>query len=127
MQILESDSDPKTYYVWFRWARVGYVGQNTCLSCGSNTSKAINTYKKKFKDKTVNDWDDRNDFIPHAKKYTYIPMDYKSKQTGGGDNEYVYILFIFIYIYLHFAKLILCLCFFFQKKQIRTLKLIDAV
>lgn len=80
LQILESDNSPKDYFVWFRWARVGYVGQNTLLACGTNTDKAISQFCKKFKDKTVNDWNDRNDFVPHAKKYTYIPMNYSSKK-----------------------------------------------
>lgn len=31
-------------------------------------------FDKKFKDKTRNDWSDRNNFIPHPGKYTMIEM-----------------------------------------------------
>ena len=35
----------------------------------------------------MNDWDDRDNFIPHAKKYTYIKMDYESKGGNNGNDS----------------------------------------
>ncbi len=43
---------------------------------------AIADFKKKFKDKTKNNWDDRGKFKPVAGKYTLIEMD-----DGGSDDE----------------------------------------
>ena len=42
---------------------------------------AVKDFKKKFKDKTKNNWDDRDNFTPVPGKYTMIEMD------DGGDEE----------------------------------------
>ena len=42
---------------------------------------AIKDFKKKFKDKTKNNWDERDNFQPVQGKYTMIEMD------DGGDEE----------------------------------------
>ncbi len=42
---------------------------------------AVKDFKKKFKDKTKNDWDDRQNFNPVKGKYTLIEMD------DAGDEE----------------------------------------
>ena len=42
---------------------------------------AIKDFKKKFKDKTKNNWDERDNFTPVQGKYTMIEMD------DGGDEE----------------------------------------
>merc|ERR1719370_2014064 len=47
------------YYTWIHWGRVGYNGQNSLVDCGGDKAKAIVTFEKKFKEKTVNHWDDR--------------------------------------------------------------------
>lgn len=36
---------------------------------------AIKDFEKKFKDKTKNNWSDRENFIPHKGKYTLIEVD----------------------------------------------------
>ncbi len=38
-------------------------------------NSAIKSFEKKFKDKTLNDWSNRNNFVPKAGKYTLIEMD----------------------------------------------------
>ncbi len=37
--------------------------------------EAISAFEKKFKDKTANNWDERESFKPKSKKYTLIEMD----------------------------------------------------
>ena len=44
-----------------------------------NLSKAEKEFEKKFKDKTRNNWTDRNNFEPSPGKYTLIDM--------GDDDE----------------------------------------
>ncbi len=41
----------------------------------TTAAEAIADFKKKFKDKSKNDWDKRNKFIPVPGKYTLLEMD----------------------------------------------------
>ena len=52
----------------------GEPGQNK-LNGPSDLDGAIKDFKKKFKDKTKNNWDDRSKFKAVAGKYTLIEMD----------------------------------------------------
>ena len=57
------------YYCWNRWGRVGDIGQNNGLEyCGNDADKAIKSFEKKFKDKTKNDWKNRENFVTHSGK-----------------------------------------------------------
>ena len=49
--------------------------------CASEDA-AIKSFEKKFKDKTKNNWSDRNNFVPQTGKYTLIEMD-----TGAEEEE----------------------------------------
>uniref|UniRef100_A0A674PR55 Poly [ADP-ribose] polymerase n=1 Tax=Takifugu rubripes TaxID=31033 RepID=A0A674PR55_TAKRU len=48
MQLLEDDKS-KFYSVWFRWGRVGKVGQNNLIECGADLNQAKDIFKKKLK------------------------------------------------------------------------------
>jgi len=88
------------FYCWTHWGRVGEPGQNALVPCGSNYEAAIKKFKQKFKDKTKNHWDNRDDFTPVPGKYTLLEMDHEdddeddinealeslSKSTGGNKN-----------------------------------------
>ncbi len=60
---------------WNRWGRVGEIGQNNGLESFWDVNSAIKSFEKKFKDKTLNDWKNRDNFVPKAGKYTLIEMD----------------------------------------------------
>ncbi|KAK7944998.1 hypothetical protein WMY93_000726 [Mugilogobius chulae] len=77
IQLLEDDSS-KSYSVWMRWGRVGKVGQNSLTQCGGDLLKAKDVFKKKFLDKTKNDWEDRESFEKVPGKYDLVFMDYSS-------------------------------------------------
>ncbi|XP_072540673.1 protein mono-ADP-ribosyltransferase PARP3 [Salminus brasiliensis] len=62
------------YYCWTRWGRVGESGQNN-LAGPSNADAAIKNFEKKFKDKTKNNWSDRENFVSYSGKYTLIEVD----------------------------------------------------
>ncbi len=49
-----------------------------------DADKAVKDFEKKFKDKTKNDWKNRENFVEHKGKYTLIEMD-----SGGGEEETV--------------------------------------
>ncbi|KAJ3603227.1 hypothetical protein NHX12_030969 [Muraenolepis orangiensis] len=71
----------KSYYCWSRWGRVGEVGQNALSACYNSTNNAVKDFEKKFKDKTKNNWADRDNFVAQKGKYTLIEVD------GEADTE----------------------------------------
>ncbi|XP_051725974.1 poly [ADP-ribose] polymerase 2 [Ctenopharyngodon idella] len=75
IQLLQDDS-AKAYSVWMRWGRVGKVGQNSLVNCGGNLAQAKDTFKKKFFDKTKNEWEHRANFEKVAGKYDMVFVDY---------------------------------------------------
>ncbi|KAM3603788.1 uncharacterized protein V6R79_002093 [Siganus canaliculatus] len=79
LQLLEDDS-AKVYSVWFRWGRVGKVGQSSLTACGGDLLKAKDVFKKKFLDKTKNEWEHRATFEKVAGKYDMVFMDYSSNE-----------------------------------------------
>jgi poly [ADP-ribose] polymerase len=52
IQLLALDKNPNTYYVWNRWGRVGYSGQNALRGPFLDINKAKAEYQKKYNDKT---------------------------------------------------------------------------
>uniref|UniRef100_A0A668ATM8 Poly [ADP-ribose] polymerase n=1 Tax=Myripristis murdjan TaxID=586833 RepID=A0A668ATM8_9TELE len=77
IQLLEDDNS-KAYSVWMRWGRVGKVGQNSLTGCGGDLLKAKDVFKKKFLDKTKNEWEQRANFEKVAGKYDMVLMDYSA-------------------------------------------------
>lgn len=55
-----------------RWGRVGEDGKYA-LAAGSEDS-AVKAFRKKFRDKTKNDWDNRDNFVKYNNKYELIEM-----------------------------------------------------
>lgn len=76
IQLLQSSS---RYSVWTRWGRVGESGQNALKYCGT-LEAAEKEFCKKFKDKTKNNWEERENFVPVKGKYTLLEMD---DEEGG--------------------------------------------
>ncbi|XP_075893166.1 protein mono-ADP-ribosyltransferase PARP3 [Nelusetta ayraudi] len=72
--VIQIIQEKKTFYSWNRWGRVGDVGQHK-LTEFKKVEDAIKDFEKKFKDKTKNNWSDRENFIPHKGKYTLIEVD----------------------------------------------------
>ncbi|XP_069792952.1 protein mono-ADP-ribosyltransferase PARP3 isoform X2 [Narcine bancroftii] len=62
-----------SYYCWNRWGRVGEIGQNK-LNPPVALNNAVNDFEKKFKDKTKNNWANRDSFVAHPGKYTMIEV-----------------------------------------------------
>ncbi|MEQ2256427.1 Poly [ADP-ribose] polymerase 2, partial [Ilyodon furcidens] len=79
IQLLEDDGF-KVYSVWMRWGRVGKVGQNSLVCYGGDLPKAKNMFKKKFLDKTNNEWDRRECFEKEDGKYDMVFMDYSANE-----------------------------------------------
>lgn len=80
IQLLEDVATGTTFTVWTRWGRVGERGQSAALSVGKNLSAGKAGFRKKFKEKTVNEW--LAPFVARPGKYTLLEMD-----NGGGDDE----------------------------------------
>ncbi|KAF7657909.1 hypothetical protein LDENG_00020680 [Lucifuga dentata] len=86
IQLLK-DNGSKTYSVWMRWGRVGKVGQNTLASCGGDLLKAKEIFKKKFFDKTKNEWEHRATFEKVAGKYDMVFMDYSTNEKEENETK----------------------------------------
>ncbi|XP_077414565.1 poly [ADP-ribose] polymerase 2 isoform X2 [Vanacampus margaritifer] len=77
IQLLEDDT-AKVFSVWMRWGRVGKVGQSSLTYCGGDLLKAKDIFKKKFLDKTKNEWEHRASFEKVAGKYDMVYVDYST-------------------------------------------------
>ena len=82
IQLLEGDGENQ-YWVWMRWGRVGFNGQNSLTPCGASVERAKGIFTKKFSDKTKNDWFDKANFVKEPGKYDLVHMDYEA----GGDDK----------------------------------------
>uniref|UniRef100_A0A671KI42 Poly [ADP-ribose] polymerase n=1 Tax=Sinocyclocheilus anshuiensis TaxID=1608454 RepID=A0A671KI42_9TELE len=71
--------------VWMRWGRVGKVGQNSLVNCGGNLAQAKDAFKKKFFDKTKNEWEHRANFENVAGKYDMVFVDYSTEDKVKRD------------------------------------------
>lgn len=74
IQILQSQFSSE-FYCWNRWGRVGERGSDNGLEMCNDSTSAIKSFEKKFKDKTGNNWKDRENFVPKSKKYTLIETE----------------------------------------------------
>ena len=85
IQMLQRGS---TFRVWNRWGRVGEPGQNSLKGPFSSLDKAATEFCKKFRDKTKNAWEERDNFTPVPSKYTLIEMDDEEpdEEVGGPDR-----------------------------------------
>merc|ERR1719357_562478 len=81
LQLLESDG-VGTYGVWMRWGRVGKTGQSK-WEPSRDLEMAKNIFRDKFKDKTRNVWEEREEFEKEAGKYDLVKMDYCRDTSDG--------------------------------------------
>ncbi|XP_075688565.1 protein mono-ADP-ribosyltransferase PARP3 isoform X1 [Rhinoderma darwinii] len=82
IQLLHGTDAKQTFYCWNRWGRVGEIGQSK-LNPFSDLNSAKKDFEKKFKDKTKNNWSDRENFTPHPGKYTMIEVEHDDDDEEG--------------------------------------------
>lgn len=63
------------FHAWFRWGRVGEVGQSSLGGGHASADGAIKEFEAKFKDKSSNAWANRKNFVAKAGKYALIEID----------------------------------------------------
>ncbi|KAK3498775.1 PARP-domain-containing protein [Neurospora hispaniola] len=71
--------------VWTRWGRVGESGQHALIDCPS-LQDALQTFEKKFKDKSGLLWSNRGD-NPKPKKYAFVEVNYKDESDDEEEAE----------------------------------------
>ena len=81
MQLLESDKNPRIYWVFRKWGRMGTDLGDTKLTEYSSVQAAKKEFAKTYKDKTGNEWEQRNSFQKQPGKFMQIDVDY-SADTG---------------------------------------------
>ncbi|KAJ4458348.1 putative polymerase family [Paratrimastix pyriformis] len=77
---LIQDDTSGAYFVWNRWGRVGFAGQNKLFQ-HSSLGGAKDDFKKKYKQKTGNEWGAKK-FVRKTNKYFPIEIDY-----GAAEDE----------------------------------------
>ncbi|XP_022337591.1 poly [ADP-ribose] polymerase 2-like [Crassostrea virginica] len=65
------------------WGRVGKPGRESEKSHGDHLENAKTEFKKKFKEKTKNNWDQRMDFKKVPGKYHLLAIDYEIQENTG--------------------------------------------
>ncbi|CAI8050123.1 Poly [ADP-ribose] polymerase 2 [Geodia barretti] len=87
--LLQLLKDNKTghYSTWFRWGRVGKTGQHQLTPFKADLESAKDSFRKKFQDKTHNEWDERESFVKKAGKYDMLAMDYKATVEEEEEEE----------------------------------------
>ncbi|KAK2189857.1 hypothetical protein NP493_95g03042 [Ridgeia piscesae] len=81
IQIVVNNGD---FYNFTRWGRVGEPGTWSLQKALGAELTAVAVFKKKFKDKTKNDWEKRANFVPCPGKYTLLEMD---EDDEDGEEE----------------------------------------
>ncbi|CAF0966657.1 unnamed protein product [Adineta ricciae] len=86
IQLLEENNNKK-YYVWLRWGRVGYTGQTSMETYGSDLNGAKRAFCSKFSDKTKNDFYHRDTFTKYPGKYDYVQLDYNPSTSKKSEED----------------------------------------
>ncbi|CAF5219403.1 unnamed protein product, partial [Rotaria magnacalcarata] len=84
---LLEENNAKKYYVWLRWGRVGYNGQNNLEHFGCDLDDAKRFFCQKFSDKTKNDFYYRHTFTKYPGKYDYVQLDYNPSASDKLDEN----------------------------------------
>lgn len=74
------------YFFFTKWGRVGAKNPQSKIEEFDSKIDAITEFKRKFKEKTMNDWEDREKFRAKPGKYTMIGVD-ASTESGQSLNE----------------------------------------
>jgi len=74
IQVIEQDGGGRCW-TWWRWGRVGMVGNSKLLEFRS-LELAKQDFRQKFHDKTLNNWEQRAFFVKHHMKYQLMDIDY---------------------------------------------------
>eukprot|EP00731_Ephydatia_muelleri_P032007 Em0023g514a len=73
---------------WFRWGRVGKTGQSSLTDHGSDLEAAKDCFRKKFLDKTQNNWEEKDNFVKHPSKYDLVAVDFEAEdEPDAGGTE----------------------------------------
>lgn len=76
LQIIKSKGK-EDFWLWLRWGRIGRTVGQTLEK--KERDLAINEFKKKFRAKTGNSWEGRDEFVKKKGKYDLIEVDYNEE------------------------------------------------
>jgi poly [ADP-ribose] polymerase len=72
------------YILFTKWGRVGAPNPQSMNEEFDSRIDAVRGFKKKFRQKTHNDWEDKASFAPKEGKYTMINIDQGAGGNSGG-------------------------------------------
>ncbi|RNF04362.1 putative poly(ADP-ribose) polymerase, partial [Trypanosoma conorhini] len=85
LQLLQDDSG-SMYYLFTRWGRVGYDGQNKTEEFYDDAA-ARQAFYTKFASKTGNSWSNRANFSKVAGRYELMDIDYGAQEEEEEEEE----------------------------------------
>lgn len=77
IQVLRSGG---RYFLWTKWGRVGAPTPASNLQPCTSLQDAQSQFRNKFRSKTKNDWDDRDNFTPVEGKYQLVEVQSQTAQ-----------------------------------------------
>ncbi|KAL7635608.1 UNVERIFIED_CONTAM: hypothetical protein RMT77_014677 [Armadillidium vulgare] len=84
--VIQIGKEKSKFILFTKWGRVGESGLHKCDSF-AKVEDAINQFKKKFKEKTKNEWEKRENFVPSKGKYTLIEICQESEDEDEDEKE----------------------------------------
>jgi predicted DNA-binding WGR domain protein len=94
LQVLSAKASPRSkkvsYYHWTRWGKTGTGGQGMMEGPFSAVDEAIDAFEAKFKQKTGNKWDARDQFAVKKGKYDLVPPDAAAVSAIAGQGAMVW-------------------------------------
>ena len=79
IQMLQQDDDK--FYIWTKWGLVGVKNPSSNLAPCLSKKEAIMVFKKKFKAKTKNNFDQIHNFVKHPGKYQIVDVKSQSRHV----------------------------------------------
>lgn len=75
------------YCLFTKWGRVGAKNPQSKLQEYDSKIQAIHDFKKKFREKTMNDWDDKDHFHVRPGKYSMIGVEATANSSESMNEE----------------------------------------
>ena len=85
--VIQAVQDGKKTFLFIRWGKTGSRGQTELIA--GDKAKVLDLFEKKFKEKTLCLWSDRDNFAKNDKGYDVLKVDTSRAKTPGRWEYYI--------------------------------------
>ncbi|EDO46812.1 predicted protein, partial [Nematostella vectensis] len=76
LQVLKKDKSSRCY-LFRSWGRVGTtIGGSKLEDCGNSHNSAVQSFEELYREKTGNEWSERDNFVKHPNRFYPLEIDY---------------------------------------------------